>query len=60
MDDKSQSTVPPLSSLKIVVDHSIPTDELRVHPAMFDVLQRAFHEADNERFNRDYLERYQP
>lgn len=38
---------PNLASLKVVVDPTIPTDELRVHPSMFDLLQRAFMEADN-------------
>lgn len=37
---------PPLTSLKVVVDHAVPPDELRVHPAMFDLLQRAFQEAE--------------
>lgn len=37
---------PPLTSLKVVVDHAVAQDELRVHPAMFDLLQRAFQEAE--------------
>ena len=45
----SARTVPALRSLKVVVDPAIPRDELRVHPAMFDLLQRAFLEADSQR-----------
>lgn len=40
---------PPLSELKVVVKHDMPRDELWVHPAMFDLLQRALQEADSNR-----------
>ena len=36
----------PISALKIVVDPTLPEDELRLHPAMFDLLRQAFIEAD--------------
>jgi len=41
--------LPPLAELKVIVDLTVPRDELRVHPAMFDLLQRAFLEADTKR-----------
>jgi len=44
---RPETTRPPsLTSLKVVVKHDMPSDELWVHPAMYDVLQRAFMEAD--------------
>lgn len=47
MSDRIQTTrPPPLSELKVVVKHDMPRDELWVHPAMFDLLQQAFLEAD--------------
>lgn len=49
MSDDKTTRPPPLASLKVVVDPTLPPDELRVHPAMFDVLQRAFMEADTMR-----------
>ena len=48
MTDETDTT-PALSRLKVVVDPTMPGDELRVHPAMFDLLQRAFLEADIQR-----------
>lgn len=45
-DHLEQTKVPPLAELKVVVDPTLPRDELHVHPAMFDLLQRAFMEAD--------------
>jgi len=40
---------PPLTSLAVVVDHELPIGEVHVHPAAFDLLQRAFLEADVQR-----------
>jgi hypothetical protein len=39
----------PLTELKVVVDHTLPPDELRVHPTMFEILGRALLEADTIR-----------
>lgn len=52
MTDK---TTPALSELKVVVHSEIPGDELWVHPSMFDLLRRAFLEADNRRGLIDWL-----
>lgn len=39
----------PLASLKVVIDPTLPTDEIKVHPEMLGVLQQAFMEADSMR-----------
>jgi hypothetical protein len=44
---------PALGSLKVVVDPTLPRDELRVHPDMFGLLRAAFLEADMQRGIRD-------
>lgn len=47
---ESASEHPPaLSSLKVVVKPGMPRDELWCHPAMYDLLQRIFMEADTWR-----------
>lgn len=54
--DKAQpGTTPALSELKVVVHPEIPGDELWAHPSMFDLLRRAFLEADNRRGLIDWL-----
>ena len=40
---------PPLTSMSVTVDETLPIGEVRVHPAAFDLLQRAFLEADVHR-----------
>ncbi len=50
------TSIPPLSSLKVVVDSSMRPDEIRVHPAIFDLLRRAFLEADTWRGVREMSE----
>lgn len=45
-DAADQNTVPPLRELRVVVDSTLPRDEIRCHPAAFDLLQRAILEAD--------------
>lgn len=51
MSDPTSKTTrpPPLSELKLVVKHDMPSDELWVHPSMFILLKYAFLEADNMR-----------
>ena len=56
MSDQTTRRPPPLASLKVVIDHAVPPDELRVHPAMFDLLQRAFLEADSFRNVKDLFD----
>jgi hypothetical protein len=60
-------TKQPLASLKVVVDPTLPKDEIWVHPEMMCLLQQAFLEADimrgfrapsrdiEDRFSRDKL-----
>lgn len=46
---REPGTTPPLSELKVVVHPEMPSDELWVHPAMYDLLKKAFLEADSQR-----------
>lgn len=49
MTDRDQTTKQPLSELKVVVKQDMPSDELWVHPSMFDRLRRGLLEADTWR-----------
>ena len=49
MTDPLHQTTLPLSELKVVVHPEMPPDELWVHPAMYDLLKKAFLEADSQR-----------